>query len=57
MNDYKETAERTGFDSGGSDAAEYQGPDLAGRRPIIVGSGTVTSEVVESSTDSGADHG
>ncbi len=52
MNDYKETADRTGFDSGRDERIEHRGLDFTGRRkPLIVGSGTVTSEVCEETAD------
>src|ERR1700674_2979337 len=52
MNEYKETAGRTGFDPGTEDATEPKGTDFTGRRtPLIVGSGTVTSDAADETTD------
>lgn len=53
MNEYNESTPRSSFDTGRGDVIEHEGIGLEGRRPIIVGSGTVPSEVVESRTDSG----
>jgi hypothetical protein len=52
MNEYKETAGRTGSDPGTEDVTDPKGTDLTGRRkPLIVGSGTVTSDAADETTD------
>jgi hypothetical protein len=52
-NQYRETDDRSGFDSGLRPTTESSGPFGTRRQPIIVTGETVTSEVVQTETDSG----